>query len=107
MSYKFSKVKVLKSKPIYNKHGTIILEDILKFADGSTSEYVYFKSSGIVAVAAFTEDKSMVLTKQYRHPLREVVYDISGGAIENGETPSQAALRELEEETGFTAERLD
>jgi len=49
----------------------------------------------------------MVLTKQYRHPLRKVVYDIPGGAVENGETPSQAALRELEEETGFTAERLE
>ncbi|MEM3461959.1 MAG: NUDIX hydrolase [Candidatus Bathyarchaeia archaeon] len=107
MSEKFCSVKILTSKPIYNKHGITILEDSVKFGDGTTYEYVYFKSNGAVIIAAFTEDKKMVLTKQYRHPLRRIVYDVPGGAIENGETPSQAALRELEEETGFTAEKLD
>lgn len=107
MSYKFSKVKVLASKPIYNKHGAVILEDVLEFADGSTCEYVYFESRGIVAVAAFTEGKRMLLTKQYRHSLRKVVYDIPRGAVENAETPPRAALRELQEETGFTSERLE
>lgn len=104
---KFSLVKVLSSRPIYNKHGAVILEDTVKFADGETYEHVYFKSRGTVAVVAFTEDNKMVLTKQYRHPFRKVVYDIPGGAIEAGETPSQAAVRELEEETGYTAEKLE
>ena len=36
-----------------------------------------------------------------------VVYDIPGGAIEDDETPQEAALRELEEETGYTAEKLE
>jgi len=107
LSRKFSSVKLLASKPIYNKHGITILEDNVKFADGTTYEYVYFKSKGTVIIAAFTEDKKMILTKQYRHPFRRIVYDVPGGAIENGETPSQAALRELEEETGFTAEKLE
>ncbi|MGB9778812.1 MAG: NUDIX hydrolase [Candidatus Bathyarchaeales archaeon] len=83
------------------------MEDTLEFADGSAFEYVYFKSCGTVAVAAFTEDNRMILTKQYRHPLGKIVYDIPGGAIEDGETPQEAALRELEEETGYTAEKLE
>ena len=107
LSDKFTAMKVLASKPIYNKHGTIILEDTLEFADGTTYDYVYFKSGGTVAIAAFTENNKMILTKQYRHPLKKIVYDMPGGAIENGEKPSQAALRELEEETGFTAEKLE
>jgi ADP-ribose pyrophosphatase len=60
-----------------------------------------------VAIAAFTEDNKMILTKQYRHPLRKLIYDLPAGGIEDGETPEQAALRELEEETGYTAERLE
>ena len=107
MNNKFSAVKILKSSPIYNKFGVVIVKDTLRFADGSTREYVYFKSDGTVAVAAFTNNGKMILTKQYRHPLRRIVYDIPGGAVEEGETPSQAALRELEEETGFTAEKLE
>ena len=103
---KFDSVKVSSSQVIYNKHGSIIVEDTLEFADGSTFEYVYFKSRGTVAVAAFIDDGKMILTKQYRHPLGKIVYDIPGGAIEPGETPEQAALRELEEETGYTAEKI-
>jgi len=104
---KFKKVKVLLSKTVYDKHGTKIMEDTLEFADGTTYEYTYFKSGGTVAVAAFTDDNKMILTKQYRYPLQKVVYDIPGGAIEVGETPSQAAVRELEEETGYTTEKLE
>jgi len=97
----------LSSRVIYDKHGFTMVEDTLEFADGTTFEYVYFKSCGTVAVAAFTEDNKMILTKQYRHPLGMVVYDIPGGAIEDDETPQEAALRELEEETGYTAEKLE
>jgi ADP-ribose pyrophosphatase len=104
---KFGGVKVLSSRVIYDKHGFTIVEDTLEFADGTTFEYVYFKSRGTVAVAAFTEDNRMILTKQYRHPLGKILYDIPGGAIEPGETPVQAALRELEEETGYTAEKIE
>jgi ADP-ribose pyrophosphatase len=59
-----------------------------------------------VAIAAFTKDGKMVLTKQYRHPLRKMIHDLPAGGIRLGETPRQAALRELEEETGYTADEL-
>jgi ADP-ribose pyrophosphatase len=39
--------------------------------------------------------------------MRKIIADLPAGGIVNGETPEQAALRELEEETGFTAEKLE
>jgi len=111
---KFDSVKVLESRVLYKKHGRIVVEDVLEFADGSRHEWLYFRGSGTagafpgaVAVAAFTEDNKMILTRQYRHPLRKLIYDLPAGGMEDGETLEQAALRELEEETGYTAEKLE
>jgi ADP-ribose pyrophosphatase len=109
---KFEKVEVKESRVIYNKHGRRIVEDVLQFADGSTHEWVYFSGAGAkakggaVAIAAFTEDNKMILTKQYRHPFRKIIHDIPAGGAK-GEPPEQAALRELEEETGYTAKKLE
>lgn len=106
---KFDEVRVLKSRVIYNKHGRRIVEDVLEFADGSRHECVYFRGKedlGAVAVAAFTNDNKMILTRQYRHPFRKLMYDLPAGGMMQGETLEQAALRELEEETGYTAEKL-
>jgi len=111
MTRKFDSVKVLESRIIYDKHGRRVVEDVLEFADGSKHEWVYFKADwegpGAVAVAALTCDNKMILTKQYRHPFRKLMYDLPAGGMMKGETPEQAALRELEEETGYTAEKLE
>ncbi len=111
MSIKFEKVKVVESKTLYNKHGRHVVVDVLEFADGSRHEWIYFKGPGAkpgaVAVAALTEDNKIMLTKQYRHPMGKAIYDIPAGGIHEGETPVQAALRELEEETGYTADKLE
>jgi len=110
---KFDEVKVLESRVLFEKHDRIVVEDVLEFADGSRQEWVYFKGVGAggdlpsaVAIAAFTQDGKMILTKQYRHPMRRLIYDLPAGGIKEGETPEQAALRELEEETGYTTEKL-
>ncbi len=107
LASKFESVRVVTSRTVYDKRGRHIVEDVLEFADGSTHEWVYFKASrDAVAVAAFTEDNEMILTKQYRHPFGRIIYDIPAGGAKKGETLKEAALRELKEETGYAAERL-
>jgi ADP-ribose pyrophosphatase len=106
---KFDKIKVLESRVIYKGRGHVVA-DLLEFADGTKHEWVYFKGRegpGAVAVAAFTKENKMILTKQYRHPFGKLMEDLPAGAMNDGETPEQAALRELEEETGYTAEKLE
>ena len=60
-------------------------------------------SADWVNILALTSSNEAVLIRQYRHGTRGVVTEIPGGMIDDGELPIQAAQRELQEETGFTA----
>lgn len=57
----------------------------------------------VVAVLARDNDGRFLFVRQYRYPIQEKVLEIPAGMIENGETPVQAAQRELREETGYSA----
>lgn len=54
-----------------------------------------------INVIAITKDGQMVMVDQYRHALGETHYELVAGVIDKGESPLQAAQRELSEETGY------
>lgn len=54
-----------------------------------------------INVIALTKEGKMVMVDQYRHALGETHYELVAGVIDQGETPLEAAKRELSEETGF------
>ena len=57
-----------------------------------------------VVVAPFTDAGDMLLERHYRHGPRSVTWSLPSGYVDPGETPPNAARRELREETGFEAE---
>ena len=68
-------------------------------------------ASGVVVLVAVTDERELVLVRQYRKPVRAPVIELPAGLVGDHvaphETPLQAAARELEEETGFAAGRLE
>ncbi|MHA1342017.1 MAG: NUDIX hydrolase [Promethearchaeota archaeon] len=87
-SYPFNVVEKLYNKPDKKKFKASVLE-----------------MPDWVNIIAITPQKKIILIKQYRFGTDTVELEIPGGVIEQEEMPEQAARRELEEETGFVAEK--
>ncbi len=79
-------------------------------SDGKENEYVLVDSPDWCNVIAPVERSDGVscfaMARQYRQGSRSVTVEFPGGLVDDGESPEAAALRELEEETGYTAESL-
>lgn len=64
------------------------------------------RHSGSVAVLAIQDDGRIVLVRQYRYPVDDAVWELPAGRLDAGESPEQAAQRELQEEIGYKAGSL-
>ena len=66
-------------------------------------DYHVRETRGFVVIFALTADERVVTVRQYKHGIGGVVTELPAGAIDDGETPREAAARELAEETGYQA----
>jgi len=73
---------------------------------GDEGDFIVLDCPAWVNVVPVTAAGNVVLIRQYRHGIREVMLEIPGGVVEGGEAPEAAAARELGEETGYAAERV-
>lgn len=73
---------------------------------GKSHDFFIMESSSWVNIIPLTPENKVVLVRQYRHGIRENTLEIPGGMVEDGDTPEEAAIRELMEETGYRAEGL-
>ena len=86
--------------------------DTVRFPNGSTGDLEMVRHPGAAAVLPFLtdpdgDDPQILLVRQFRHAANGYVYEIPAGRLDAGEEPSACAARELKEETGCTAARLD
>lgn len=94
--------------------GRIINVDVddVRFPDGSVGQLEMVRHPGASAVLPFLTDPSgddpqLLLIRQYRYAAEGYVYEVPAGRLDPGETPEECATRELKEETGCTAGRIE
>ena len=97
--------KTLSSK-IYSQNPwwTVYKDKVIR-PDGSQSYFYWDKVSNFVAILALNQKSEVFLVGQYRYAIKKYSWEIVEGGIDKGETPLQAAKRELFEETGITAKK--
>jgi ADP-ribose pyrophosphatase len=82
-----------------------IFADHVQLPDGrEVVDFLQFESPPFVVIVAETGDGQIVCERQYKHGPGRVILTLPAGAIDAGETPLQAAQRELLEETGYAGE---
>ena len=95
--------KTLNSQVVYQGKVITVIKDDIVTADGHKSFREVTLHSGGVVVVAFKDEKTILLVKQYRYPLKSINIELPAGKLEAGEDPDDAVKRELEEETGYRA----
>jgi len=99
--------KILKSKYLYKTNGVALRIDQCEIPNGNVFEPYVIETGTWVNVIALTKDREVILERQYRHGVGQVMLEIPAGIMdEDDESPLQAAQRELLEETGYTSDRF-
>lgn len=98
--------KTIQTEQIYNGKVISLQVDEVTLPDGKTSKREIIKHPGAVAIIPVTKDNKIVFVEQYRKPLEKSLVEIPAGKLEPGEDPEATAIRELEEETGYTTNEL-
>ena len=97
----------LSSQPIFDGDVLHIYKDTVRLPNGKTSTREYTVHHGAVCILPLLENGDVLLERQFRYAMREVLTEIPAGKLDYiGEDPHEAALRELREETGAVASEL-
>ncbi|MDD2190307.1 MAG: NUDIX hydrolase [Eubacteriales bacterium] len=99
--------KTISSKMIYEGSILNLRKDKVHVKDNQTSYREIIEHNGGVALAAITPAGNMVLVRQYRKAAEKAVLEVPAGKIETDEDHQVTAERELKEETGYTAGRIE
>lgn len=96
--------KTLNSEQIYDGKVVKVFRDDVEICDGHKSFREVVKHSGGVVIFALKGTK-VLFVRQFRYPMKEILLELPAGKLEYGENPFVAAKRELEEETGYCANK--
>ena len=95
----------ISSENIYDGTLLHVKKDKVELPNGDISYREWIKHPGASAVIPVTDNNEIILVRQYRYPIQALTMEIPAGKLDvAGEDPLECAKRELEEETGYSAQ---
>lgn len=99
--------KQIESKHIFEGVVVDLYCDKVLLPNGNTSKREYIKHVGAACIVPVDKDNNVIVEKQFRYPFGEILTEIPAGKLDSKDEPHlEAALRELKEETGYTANKM-
>ena len=102
----YLKEKTIRSETVYEGTFLTLKKDKIILPNGSTSNREWIKHPGAVCCVPILPNGEIVLIRQYRYAVKEEMIEIPAGKLDKNEIPEKCALRELEEEIGYKANKL-
>ncbi len=99
--------KRLSGETVFDGKIMHVRRDIVELSDGSEAFREVVDHSGGVCVLALDDENRVLTVRQFRYPFERILQEIPAGKLERGEDPDVAAARELREETGAVAGRME
>lgn len=96
-------VKINSSTTIYRGRVFELVRENVTLENGTTTDVEFIEHPGAAAIVPFLSDNRILMLKQYRHALKQVIWEIPAGTIDPREEVLSCAKRELVEETGYSA----
>ncbi len=93
--------KVLHSETVYQGNLIDLRVDTVRLPNGKDAKREVVVHPEVVAMLPVLADGRLVLVRQYREAVGQVLLEIPAGGIDEGETPEEAVRREMKEETGY------
>ncbi|MDR1952512.1 MAG: NUDIX hydrolase [Elusimicrobiota bacterium] len=101
------KEKLFKKNLIHKGRAVDFYCDEIVLPNNHHSFREYLGHPGAAAVLPFLDKKTIVLVKQYRYPVKQATLELPAGKLEKGESPVKGVKRELKEETGYSAKKIE
>ena len=95
--------ELIDSTQVYRGHFLDVRRDRVRLPDGSEAGREYIVHPGAAVIVALLDDGRVVMERQYRYPMGRAVIEFPAGKLDAGEPSKRCAVRELREETGYTA----
>jgi len=99
------KEETIKSEMIYEGNILNLRKDTVRVKNGISFREIVEHNGGAVVVA-ITDNNKILMVSQFRKPFDKDVFELPAGKLDGEENPKDAALRELKEETGYTAKNI-
>ena len=99
--------ELIRSETLLKGRAFLIRRDTLKTPDGSETKLDIIEHGGSVVIVPIDQEGNLLFVRQYRHAAGMDLLELPAGTLEKDEDPAICAAREIREETGFAADRIE